>query len=312
MPGVLVFGVADLVDNELLKGVSRSFYLSLRLLPKPMRPAAGIGYLLARASDTLADTPGIVFDEKLRWLDHFEKALTGEDRMPEWTDELLEKVTNPRERTLLEACPRIFASLIILPKEEAALVREVVGTIIGGQRLDLTNFKGSSEDVCLALRDDAELEDYTWRVAGCVGLFWTKLGFVTMGRDFSKTGPDELAELGIRYGKGLQLVNILRDLPEDLRDGRCYLPVADPRDRKALMETHARWCDLALEWVSDGIRYAERLQGRCLRAASLLPALIAVETLHAMRGAEWSDLEKRIKIPRRRIYQLFLQSLLGF
>src|SRR5216110_225400 len=33
-----------------------------------------------------------------------------------------------------------------------------------------------------------------------------------------------ICQNGIRFGKGLQLVNILRDLPADLRHGRCYLP----------------------------------------------------------------------------------------
>jgi farnesyl-diphosphate farnesyltransferase len=44
------------LETEVLKGVSRSFYLSLRLLPLPMRRAAGIAYLLARTSDTIADS----------------------------------------------------------------------------------------------------------------------------------------------------------------------------------------------------------------------------------------------------------------
>lgn len=308
MRGVLASGVADAMDKELLKGVSRSFYLSLRMLPKPMRPAAGLGYLLARASDTIADTPGMNPDDKLRWLAHFEKAVTEASMMPAWPDAWLNRVTDPRERLLMESCPRILGSLKTLPGKEAALVREVVETIIGGQRLDLTKFSGPST---IALRDGAELEDYTWRVAGCVGLFWTRLGFATMESGFSKADPDELAGLGIRYGKGLQLVNILRDLPQDLKNGRCYLPVADPGDRAAVMDSHRAWCEIALDWTHDGIRYAGCLHGRRLRAASLLPALIAEETLRALRGADWFRLEKRIKIPRFKVYQLLLRSLLG-
>ena len=40
----------------LLRGVSRSFYLSIRLLPAPLRRPIAVAYLLARAADTLADT----------------------------------------------------------------------------------------------------------------------------------------------------------------------------------------------------------------------------------------------------------------
>ena len=43
--------------GPLLRSVSRSFYLSLRILPGPLRDPLTLGYLLARATDTIADTP---------------------------------------------------------------------------------------------------------------------------------------------------------------------------------------------------------------------------------------------------------------
>ena len=99
-------------------------------------------------------------------------------------------------------------------------MREVVGIIIGGQQLDLERFAGADGENPVALADDAALEDYAWRVAGCVGAFWTKLGFLTMGERFSTAPARCLLEQGIAYGKGLQLVNILRDLPADLASGQ--------------------------------------------------------------------------------------------
>ena len=42
--------------RQLLSAVSRSFYLSMRFLPREMRPGVAVGYLLARATDTVADT----------------------------------------------------------------------------------------------------------------------------------------------------------------------------------------------------------------------------------------------------------------
>ena len=65
------------VDQQVLKDVSRSFYVSLRLLPAPMRPATSTGYLLARASDTIADTAGIPVDDRLDLLDAFRQSLPG-------------------------------------------------------------------------------------------------------------------------------------------------------------------------------------------------------------------------------------------
>jgi farnesyl-diphosphate farnesyltransferase len=297
--------------KHLLKGVSRSFYLTLRLLPGPMRGAASLGYLLARTSDTLADSAGAPVEARLLCLDWFDRSLTGEEEAPRWPLPVLNAVADPRERHLLEGIRDLLAWLGGLPDGEAALVREVVGIIIGGQRLDLERFADADGENPVALANDAELEDYAWRVAGCVGAFWTKLGFLTMAGKFSKTPEPALLERGIAFGKGLQLVNILRDLPEDLAMGRCYLPVADPHDTGLLMETHGHWLELAAEWVNAGFTYAETLRSRRLRAATVLPAMLARETLERMRGADFETLRKRVKVPRSQVYLALMRALAG-
>lgn len=198
-----------------------------------------------------------------------------------------------------------------MPAGEAMLIREVVGIIISGQKLDLTRFAGAVGDHPVALEDDAALEDYAWRVAGCVGAFWTKLGFLTMGERFSRAPESMLIEQGIVYGKCLQLVNILRDLPVDLAAGRCYLPVADPHDGGALLEMHGRWVERAIEWNAAGFSYAEKLCSRRLRAATVLPAMIARDTLERLRGADWPALRARIKVPRSKIYLAVARAFAG-
>jgi farnesyl-diphosphate farnesyltransferase len=294
--------------NELLKGVSRSFYLSLRLLPEPMRGAASLGYLLARSSDTLADTPGTPVEARLLCLDWFARSLAGEEEIPRWPLSMLNAVSDARERQLLEESGRLLAWLEKLPAAEAALVREVVLVIIGGQQLDLERFGSAEAWNPVALQNDAELDDYTWRVAGCVGAFWTRLGFLTMGDRFSKAPAELLLDMGISYGKGLQLVNILRDLPGDLKQGRCYLPVSDPDDTCALLEAHGRWLETALERVADGFAYSAELRSRKLRAASLLPAMIARDTLLKMRGVDWPILEAGVKVSRANVYRSLIKA----
>src|SRR5258708_6572638 len=62
---------APALDQSLLKSVSRSFYLSLRVLPPSMRPVMGIGYLLCRMADTIADSEVIPFSNRLHFLQRF-------------------------------------------------------------------------------------------------------------------------------------------------------------------------------------------------------------------------------------------------
>src|SRR5438445_13558859 len=89
--------------------------------------------------------------------------------------------------------------------------------------MDLEYFAGATAAQIVALQTEQELDDYTYRVAGCVGEFWTR---ICRAHLFPTASLDEslLLANGVRFGKGLQLVNILRDLPVDLRQGRCYLP----------------------------------------------------------------------------------------
>jgi farnesyl-diphosphate farnesyltransferase len=301
--------VIDDCGKKVLKGVSRSFYLSLCLLPAPMRAAASLGYLLARTSDTLADSAAVPLDARREALDLFQRCIAGQSDFSRWSNTILGSVSDSSEYRLLNSSQDILEWLHELPEQESCLVREVLGVIISGQSLDLERFAQASKHAPVSLRDDKELEDYAWRVAGCVGGFWTKLGFLTLGGDFSKSSESELIKQGIAYGKGLQLVNILRDVTADLAVGRCYLPVADPQDSVALMICHRQWLIRAAGWLDEGVAYAERLPIRRLRASSILPALLAKETLSTLQEKSWNELQTRIKIPRSAVYRCLIQAL---
>lgn len=302
--------VTDELGKQVLKGVSRSFYLTLRLLPGPMRRAASLGYLLARTSDTLADSVAAPLEVRRRSLEEFRRCVAGELDFQPWPATVLNTVSDPRERHLLERTEAVLVGLRKLPEGEAALVREVLEIIIGGQALDLERFANATGENPVALDDDAALEDYAWRVAGCVGAFWTKLGFLTLGGSFSKSPEADLVGQGIAYGKALQLVNILRDVAGDLAVGRCYLPVADPGDFSQLLACHARWLERAGEWLGEGEKYAASLRLRRLRAATVLPVLLARKTLEPLRGTTWADLQCRKKIPRSAVYCALVEAIL--
>ncbi len=273
-----------------------------------MRGAASLGYLLARTSDTLADSVAAPVVTRLQCLDQFSRAVAAKSEAPRWPVSILNATADSRERHLLECSGEIFTWLRNLPVAEADLVSEVLATIASGQMLDLERFTAATRENPVVLEDDAALEDYAWRVAGCVGAFWTKLGFLTLGARFSKAPEPDLLAQGIAYGKSLQLVNILRDLAADLAIGRCYLPVADPHDPAALLACHARWLIRAEAWIGDGEIYANSLRSRRLRAATVLPALIARKTLAPLRDASWEVLQHRIKVPRCAVYQSVIRA----
>ena len=97
--------------------------------------------------------------------------------------------------------------------------------------MDLVSFPGDDPAALAALPSFDDLDRYTYLVAGCVGEFWTE---TTVAATPALSGWDvpRMSALGVGFGKALQLTNVLRDVPADLRAGRCYLPadwLADER-----------------------------------------------------------------------------------
>src|SRR4029434_8416796 len=66
------------VSDEILSRVSRSFYLSIRVLPRRLRDPVSLGYLLARASDTIADTADIPIELRAENLKKLARGIQGE------------------------------------------------------------------------------------------------------------------------------------------------------------------------------------------------------------------------------------------
>src|SRR5690606_28764709 len=124
------------------------------------------GYLLARASDTIADTEGVEVDQRLSLLMGYAESVANGDPSANWPREMIAHATEGEVR-LLERVPGILAWLARIDPHQADLIREVVGTIIGGQSLDLRRFADAGPGRPVALPDVDSLDDYTWRVAGC-------------------------------------------------------------------------------------------------------------------------------------------------
>jgi len=305
--------------TPLLKQVSRSFYLTLRVLPAAIRPQIGLAYLLARATDTIADTELVPLDQRLAALGQLREAIlaAGAQRniSPLQFGELAGHQAAPAERFLLERVEEALAALRGFGPDDRQRVCDVLQIITSGQELDLTRFRRASARNIVALQQDEELDDYTYRVAGCVGEFWTRMcrAHVFRGDDLDDAF---LLGSGVRFGKGLQLVNILRDLPRDLRSGRCYLPQtrlaaiglapADLVDAGAwpkLRPLHMEYVDRAEAHLAAGWDYTTALPWRCarVRLACAWPVLIGLKTCAKLRAGNVLASDSPLKISRSEV-----------
>jgi farnesyl-diphosphate farnesyltransferase len=293
---------------QLLKDVSRSFYLSIRFLPGSIRPVIALGYLMARASDTIADANALEAANRLEILNQWRAQLFGLDAiLKRGLLSCAERQPAGPERQLLEHIDKVLDCINQLSPADQTLLLEVLRHIMRGQALDIERFELAGS--LRALQSPEELEEYIYLVAGSVGEFWTKVCLQAWTR-YSPLDSQKILALGIEYGKGLQLVNILRDFPQDLQLGRSYLPVAGAisTDPKTVDPLFQHWRLVALRYLESGAQYVRSIRPTRVRFACALPVLIGIETLDKMRTAPLAG--QKIKVSRNRVYQLMLRSLL--
>jgi len=311
---------------DLLKAVSRSFYLTLRVLPPCIRRPIGLAYLLARTTDTVADTEILPVKERLDVLSQLHERIQGRQREPLELGAMTQRQDLDSERLLLEHLEESLAILDALEPDDRDRVRDVLQVITSGQELDLRRFATADSEQLVALQSDDELDDYRYRVAGCVGEFWTRVcrAHLYADQDFDEA---VMVERGVRLGKALQLINILRDLPRDLRMGRCYLPEARliavglrpedlldaarmPRFLPVLeFYLDRAWQDLQVGWIYTLALPASSIR---VRLACAWPILIGARTLQLLRDSNVLDPGQRVKISRGAVYRILLNSLIRY
>jgi farnesyl-diphosphate farnesyltransferase len=127
--------------------------------------------------------------------------------------------------------------------------------------------------------------------------------------------------LGVQYGKGLQLINILRDAGSDLREGRCYLP-AEELDLLGLAPDEIltnperagpvihHWRDKAERELAAGLEYACAIRSWRVRVATALPALIGARTLSLLRAAGPEVFAHTVKVTRAEVREIVLSTTL--
>ncbi|MEQ8847944.1 squalene/phytoene synthase family protein [Botrimarina sp.] len=253
----------DALIDDLLQATSRTFALAIPLLPEPLRREVGLAYLLFRIADTLEDAELLSRDERIRELGRFiellgepteanaRQAAAAWSRTPPSAD--------PEYNRLLAEAPAVIGRLNGL--ESAAggsLKRNVIRSALGMA----DTLRGADARGALRLPDFDALRRYCYFVAGIVGEMLTELFVLRLAPSAER---DALAADAAPFGEGLQLVNILKDAPDDARHGRVYLPAGVDRQRVF---------DAARDDLVAAERYADNLA-----AAGADPGVVAFATL---------------------------------
>jgi len=281
-------------------------------LPEQLRESIALAYLLARSTDSVADTTEIsnlVRIETLKMLSDGIQGKASRDVVVDLIASFVPLQANKGERQLLESLPDCLDWLEQIEQADRNDIRVVLEKITRGQMLDLERFENPKE--IRALGTAADLDEYTYLVAGCVGEFWTRLCFRHVP-NVASLSEDEMLALGKRYGMALQLVNVLRDAGADLRAGRCYFPeyeliaahlaalqiLPEPERFQPIYRT---WLEKAKAGLECGMQYSKAIENRRVRGATVLPALIGARALALLEETGAGALQRTVKVSRREV-----------
>ncbi|MBI1821774.1 MAG: squalene/phytoene synthase family protein [Nitrospirae bacterium] len=263
-----------------LKKNTRSFYLSLMIFPNPVKKQVSVAYLFCKMADTIVDTDLFPKEQRKEVLADFYKVVTGAMALP--AVQSLRDHFEPLQPALF-----LFQQFSL---EDQKQILTLFKQVTLGMEMDL---EGKS------LQNEEELDRYCCHVAGAPGVFLTELFF---RYQYLKKEKEKMVALGARLGKGLQLINILRDQREDSERGRVYLP--DPE-----RSSHQKIIQKTIGYLDNGLEYVMRVPRRAwrIRLGSLWPLLFAIKTLKRLVNSPRNPLEK-IKISRGEIYLTMLFS----
>lgn len=284
----------DVAARDHVRAVTRaagsSFYLGMRILPEARRDAMFAIYAFCRAVDDIADgaAPAAVKRRELdRWRGRIEALYSGAaDAAPGLAPR---PATPPGADPLDDPTARALAPAI----RAYGLARADFLEVIAGMEMDIDDGMCAPSWERLAL--------YCNRVAGAVGLLSIHV--------FGDPGA-EARRFALALGTALQLTNILRDLKDDARMGRLYLPA----ERLAAAGIAARTPDAVLadpnlpaacaglaEIARERYDEAERALAGC-NARALRPAIVMMKiyrrVLNRMMAAGWRDLDADPGLPK--------------
>ncbi|MFH1095345.1 MAG: squalene/phytoene synthase family protein [Candidatus Micrarchaeota archaeon] len=300
---------------DILPGVSRSFSLCIKLLPKPLDQQMMVSYLLYRALDTIEDSSASVSKKRLmfrRFLRLLSRRRYDSGATCACRDGMLASLDCTYEQTLLsnlESVMRVFHS-------QPTGVRRAIrhwGQVMA---------KGMYEFQKKRIKTFRDQDRYSYYVAGVVGYLFNDLLY--HNQIITDDVRRRLRRHARRFGQALQKVNILRDVAHDVPSGRYYWPQAlllkyrlnydglcKAENRAAAMKVLRAEIKNALAYLYSGMQYVLALPRDALqvRMFCLIPLFMAIESyIKCIDNHEVFLDEKTVKISRIKVQEIVAKS----
>ncbi|WP_353432515.1 squalene/phytoene synthase family protein [Polynucleobacter sp. MWH-UH23A] len=280
-------------QKTILRSVSRTFALTIPLLPPAIEKVVGNTYLLCRIIDTIEDAANLSVSTKQElsklFLDCVLERLPAQDFVNACLLALRD-YGNLDELDLIAHTPTVLRILHTCSKEDQAAVSRCISIMSDGMSYfhDKQNQAG--------LQDLKEFEKYCYVVAGVVGELLTTV-FGNHSTAFAKSFQSK-ESLAIAFGQALQMTNILKDSPEDKARGVSWKP-ADMSQSNLLQ--------IAYEKLQDSLRYILLVpkQDSGIRRFCFLAFGLAVMTLSKIAQRTEFNNKNEVKLSRRTVMTFY-------
>ena len=285
---------ADLAYQKTILGsVSRTFALTIPLLPPIIEKVVGNTYLLCRIVDTIEDAADLSPSTKQTLSQLFLDAVLEKSPVDSFVDpclEALKNYSNQDELDLIIHTPTVLRILHTCSISDQAAVSRCVSIMSNG----MSHFHGKQNE--LGLKDLKEFEEYCYVVAGVVGELLTTI-FSNHSPEFAKRirGHEDLA---IAFGQALQMTNILKDSPEDRERGVSWKP-ANISQTELL--------SIAQQKLEDSLRYIQLIpkQDIGMRQFCFLAFGLAAMTLSKIANRKQFVHKDEVKLSRSTVMSFY-------
>src|SRR4029077_12999409 len=195
---------------HILPGVSRTFALTIPVLPERLAQVMTNAYLLCRLADTIEDDVGLAAAQKSPFHQRFVAVVKGDEPAEPFAAALVPLLSDrvlPAERDLAVNAAAVIRVTHSFSRPERDALDRCVGVMCRG----MPEFQRSKS--LHGLANLGELASYCYFVAGVVGEMCTEL-FCQYCPDIAKH-RDAMMRLAVSFGQGLQMTNILKDIWDD-------------------------------------------------------------------------------------------------
>lgn len=303
----------DLRD-KMVREVSRTFALSIEVLPDRLREAVGIAYLMFRISDGIEDHDALPVERKVGLLKDWAEVLEGSAPVGRLTAAVNDLDPSDPEVDVIRRADQVMAWLQALPEAyQAPIVAHVHATTLGMARWQQHG---------PFVEDEAELDDYMHEVAGRVGYLVTDL-YALYAPDIYAL-KDELMPLSRECGLALQTVNVIRGMRKDYERGWVFTPrtfyegfgltrdmLFDPACQEQSLKVVGLLADKADRHLENGLAYVSLFprHHHSLRLSLMWPFYFAVRTLAISRN-NLAVLTSEAKMGRDEVKRIVAQTRL--